>query len=293
PDGQKQEIWFNFKENFESVFGGILIRVDNEIQYELNQRRYSLSSVGGGHASWFRLLWQISQNKDKILLLEEPESHMHSRLAKSVGLFLHEAVKNNQIFFTTHSTVFLDQCSYNEIWLVKYLEADGTKVQRIENFENLRDIALMLGITPSDILQSNNILFIEGQSDKTYIQAAARLMDIKLFPTRVGVLPFEGIGKGRFHLEVFREAVTVAGTPFFVLLDGDVDAKKKKVELLKEGLVTKDQILNLNRRDIENFYPENLFFEALNELYHFNEQESDLIRDAISSDTCAKQIDNV
>ena len=80
-----------------------MIRVANEIQYELNQRRYSLTSIGGGHANWFRVLWQISQNKDKIILLEEPESHMHSRLAKSVGIFLHEASKNNQIFFTPRS----------------------------------------------------------------------------------------------------------------------------------------------------------------------------------------------
>ncbi|MHA2143534.1 MAG: AAA family ATPase [Candidatus Thorarchaeota archaeon] len=285
PDGQKQEIWFNFKEKFERVFGGRLLRVENQIQYELNQRRYSLSSVGGGHASWFRLLWQISQNRNKILLLEEPESHMHPRLAKSVGLFLHEATKDNQIFFTTHSTVFLDQCNYNEIWLVRYLETDGTKVQRIENFENLRDIALMLGITPSDILYSNNILFVEGRADKTYIQAAADLLGIRLFPTRVGVLPIEGVGKARFHLEVFREAVNASGTPFFILLDGDTDAVKKGEELLKKGLVTEEQILNLARRDIENYYPEELFFEALNEEYNLNTQEADMIRKAISSDT--------
>lgn len=291
--GQKQEIWFSFKKNFERVFGGSLIRVANEIQYELNQRRYSLTSIGGGHANWFRVLWQISQNNDKIILLEEPESHMHSRLAKSVGIFLHEASKDNQIFFTTHSTVFLDQCSYNEIWLVRYLEAVGTRVQRIENFEGLKDIALTLGITPSDILQSNNILFVEGSSDMTYLQAAAKLMDIKLLPTRVGILPFEGIGKGRFHLRVFREAVAASGTPYFVLLDGDTDAKKKGDELVKDKLVTTEQILNLKKRDLENYYPKDLFFDALNELYHFNDDEIGEIQKAIQSDTCTKQIDKV
>jgi len=293
PDGQKQAIWFRFKENFERVFGGSLIRVDNEIQYVSGQRRYSLSSVGGGHTSWFRLLWQISQNKDKILLLEEPESHMHSRLAKSVGVFLHEASKNSQIFFTTHSTVFLDQCSYNEIWLVRYLEDVGTKVQRIENYESLKDIALILGITPSDILDSNNILFIEGTSDMIFLQAAAKLMNIKLFPTRVGVIPFEGIGNARVHLRVFREAVAFTGTPYFILLDGDQDAKKKGDELLEKELVTKDQIQNLTLRDIENYYPRDLFFEALNELYNFNEAEIGDVQKAIESETCTKQIDGV
>ena len=292
-DGSEQEIWFNFKDRFEKIFGGRLIRVNGLIQYELNQRRYSLDSIGGGHSSWFRLLWQISNNSNQILLLEEPESHMHPGLSKSVGHFLRESALMNQILFTTHSTVFLDQCNYDEIWLAGYSDSEGTKAKRIENYEELRDIAYTLGISPSDILYSNNLLFLEGQSDKNYIQAAAKLMDVILSPTRVSIIPFEGSGKGRFYLKVFREAAVAAQRPFYILLDGDVDAKNKAKELVDDKLVIKDQILNLSKRDIEDYYSENLFFDALNEEYAFTSEESDMIKAAISKEKRTKEIDRI
>ena len=174
-------------------------------------------------------------------------------------------------------------------------EVKGATVpSRIESVENLREVAFLLGIAPSDVMMANNILFVEGPTDALVIRSWAKLMDIPIDYPRVKIIPLRGAGKGRYHLGVWTEATVAAGIPLFVLLDGDKagrDAAKKLKEKKKEKIpIDPKRIYNLKMDNIEDYYPKDLILEALVSRFALDEEEAKSLKAAIESKNRVKSI---
>ncbi len=229
------------------------------------------------------------------MLIEEPEMHLHPRLAKRVFRFIRSQSASNQIFLTTHSTVFLDQCNHEEIWQMS--EINGASVpSRIEGVDGLREVAFLLGIAPSDVMMANNILFVEGPTDVIVIRSWAKLMNIPIDYPRVKIIPLRGAGKTRYHLGVWTEAAVAAGIPLFVLLDGDKAGKDaaKKLKEKKKGTRSIDskRIYNLKKDNIEEYYPVRLILKALVSRFTLDNEDTKSLRTAIQSKKRVEGIKN-
>ncbi len=88
-----------------------------------------LSNMGSGYEMIFTILYSyyLSQQSGKqlILLIDEPELHLHPSLQEVFSNLLLEFSKNAQIFITTHSPLFVKQLMTSPRPLIKVLTKDS------------------------------------------------------------------------------------------------------------------------------------------------------------------------
>jgi len=137
-----------------------------EINVEIDGKVLPLASVGSGVDEIIMLATAATVLQNSLVCIEEPELHLHPTLQKRLISYLNEQT-NNKYLIATHSAHFLDTvpCS---IFHVKLL-GDFTKVSLIDSFEDRREICRDLGYRASDIVQSNCVIWVEGPSDRYYL----------------------------------------------------------------------------------------------------------------------------
>lgn len=101
---------------------------------------------------------QGSLNKGLILLLEEPESHLHPKAIHNLKKVLLEISKTNQVIVTTHSPIIIERLQVKHNVIVQ----NGKAVQA----NSVNEIRESLGITMSDNLASAYlVVLVEGEED--------------------------------------------------------------------------------------------------------------------------------
>jgi predicted ATPase len=103
-----------------------------------------------------------------IMCIEEPEIHLHPRIQKRLMQFLAEST-SNQYFITTHSAHLLD-CPGAALFHLSLNKHQETVVEPL-NAERRADACFDLGYRASDFVQANCIVWVEGPSDRSYINA--------------------------------------------------------------------------------------------------------------------------
>lgn len=140
---------------------------EDVIAIKLHGTRLPLESYGTGVHQLVILCAALAMHDDHVVCIEEPEIHIHPELQRKFLRFIADQTKN-QYFITTHSNVFLDFLPDVAIYHVTH---DGTKstVKRVEATERAREVLGDLGYRASDLLQANCVLWVEGPSDRIYL----------------------------------------------------------------------------------------------------------------------------
>ena len=77
-----------------------------------------LASLGSGYEMMFSLIYSFYMSKQSgkklIILIDEPELHLHPRLQEKFVDFILEISKDSQVILTTHSPLLIKQLVYNE-----------------------------------------------------------------------------------------------------------------------------------------------------------------------------------
>lgn len=101
-----------------------------------NHQQITLSNLGSGYEMIFALLYSFylaqQSGKQLIVLIDEPELHLHPRLQEKFVQFLLEFSKTAQIILTSHSPLLVKQISVNDKVKIRVLENDGKQVSEIE-----------------------------------------------------------------------------------------------------------------------------------------------------------------
>lgn len=161
-----------------------------------------------------------------LLLVEEPEAHLHPQLQELVHDFLSDANKNDgniQIIYTSHSPTLASKMDIENINLLyeyghkKYcLPFSQTNLTE----ENKKYLQRYLDVTKSQMFFSRGILFVEGISEAILLPTMAKALD----------RPFE-----KYAVELVN-VDSVAFTPFVNLLSSD----KVKTCFSKVSVITDD-----------------------------------------------------
>jgi len=101
-----------------------------------NNQQIPISMLGSGYEMIFSLIYSfyLAQQSEKqlIILIDEPELHLHPSLQESFVKILLEFSKVAQIILTTHSPLFVKQLLYNE----------KVKINVFENNNSILDIVI-------------------------------------------------------------------------------------------------------------------------------------------------------
>lgn len=177
------------KEDFEAINEFARSVLENpeatiEIPYErdtvlvhMDGRTLPLSSLGTGIHEVLILAAAATILKKSVLCVEEPELHIHPLLQKKLLQYLNERT-DNQYIFTTHSAHLLDAVPA-EIFHVIKLDSYST-VNAIASTRERSQICVDLGYRASDILQANSVIWVEGPSDRIYVNYWLNAINDKL-----------------------------------------------------------------------------------------------------------------
>jgi putative ATP-dependent endonuclease of the OLD family len=112
-------------------------------------------------------------SSDFIFTFEELENNLHPALLRRLlGYIDRFALENSTaIFLTTHSNVALDLFGTSDHAQIIHVTHDGTTARTTTIDTHFKKLGVVseLGAKPSDILQTNGIVWVEGPSDAIYI----------------------------------------------------------------------------------------------------------------------------
>lgn len=152
-----------------------------EIYLEGNNKRVALSRSGSGLKtiiSVLTYLYLIPHLEKKsldnyIFVFEELENNIHPALLRRLNNFIYQySLEKNFIYFlTTHSNVMIDQFSkQNDAQIIHVTQDNGqSKAKKIQTYIENNGILDDLDVRASDLLQSNGIIWVEGPSDRIYL----------------------------------------------------------------------------------------------------------------------------
>lgn len=136
----------------------ILVHMDGKI--------LPLHSLGTGVHEVIIMASTATEIENSILCIEEPELHLHPTLQRKLIQYL-ESQTTNQYIIATHSAHMLDAVD-SEVFHVS-MSLGESIVSAVHSDQARSDVCRDLGYKASDILQANSIVWVEGPSDRIYI----------------------------------------------------------------------------------------------------------------------------
>jgi predicted ATP-dependent endonuclease of OLD family len=230
-----------------------------------------LESLGTGIHDTIILASACTILTNQIVCIEEPELHLHPFLQKQ---FLNYIINNtnNQYFISTHSAHLLNNSKVSIFHIT--LENGASIVSSAFNISDKFSICQDLGYQPSDLFQTNSIIWVEGPSDRIYLNYWIKAIDPDLIEGLHYSIMFYG-GKLLSHLtpkddESINEFISLRklNQNLMIVMDRDKDSPTKTINStkarIKENLVEKPELAWVTcGREIENYLNPELLLQVI------------------------------
>ncbi len=217
---------------------------DSEITIDVNQR-------SDGFKQFISILLNLSiENetgvlKNKIILLDEPEIHLHPSGQKYLRDELLKIAEKNTVIYATHSPYMVDKKNLDRHY---HVEKDNglTTIKKIERNNPFGDEVLYnaLGTSVLEHIEPN-VLIVEGKTDRDIFNLYCKTFNELVIPN-ISVISTDG-AKNFPKYAKFLNTNLITG---FALSDSDKDGKKAK----KDVLAMNDQYTKNNTFEINDFH---------------------------------------
>ena len=232
-----------------------------------------LHEMGGGVEQMLLVAIALhSQSNSGGLFLEEPESHLHPGAQRF--LFERLLASSRQIFLTTHSPTFLNT---EQVGVRIYRVSKNHNVTQViptNLYKDLSDPLKELGVRNSDVLLSDAVLFVEGQSDSEIFTRWGEAFGLKFNERNLRIIHMNGgadaASSAPIRSELLEKIMAQAAVPHLLLLDRD-HRSLEEINKLERALGSNIHILE--RREIENYLlSPSAILSALTELSASNQE---------------------
>lgn len=170
-----------------------------------------------------------SQLKNQLILIDEPEAHLHPSGIRDLSKELLRIGINNYLFVSTHSPFLVDKKKKERHIIIKKNSSALTEKIHIEGHASIIDDEVLreaFGLEVyKDLLNPHSIL-VEGASDKMLLQKALALKDFTQF----------GITNGHgSNVDTLASKLNDVDISILVLLDDDASGKSYKKKIISIG----------------------------------------------------------
>lgn len=236
------------------------------IRYKQDGVDFDVVSSGSGLQQVIQVLTYLYLTKPDVLLIDEPDAHLHSKLQARLG-DLFRKVANDlkaQLFISTHSVDLVDTFSTDQVLVV---DAAKTTVTAIGGNADLVASLVEAGVVDvsslSRLLSSKRLVVIEDE-DQTILRAIDKTLGSPLFSSKSSsyVLPAKGVGNFKAVADLGKVLSSLSGTNFDIVFVQDRDGMPDFMvvpfnESQKgEGVAVR----LLDRHEIESFLLEPMLF---------------------------------
>lgn len=223
-----------------------------------------------------------------VFAFEELENNLHPAMLRRLLNFLYRVATTEGCVFalTTHSNVEIDFFSTKPETQIIHVVHDGKSAvtRTVLDYQDCQEILNDLGIRASDLLQSNGVLWVEGPSDRFYLNKWIELWSDgelqeglhyqcvfyggRLLSHLSGDMPDPGLDCDPDWIKILWVNRNSA-----ILIDSDKAAQSSRINATKKRIIrefeSRDSIAWITKgREIENYLPvdmlESLFNIELN-----------------------------
>lgn len=193
---------------------------------------HGLSDLSNGEREMIGMFYFISQlsSKNGVLLLDEPEKHLHPSLQSAVLEAISSLASEGQAFIVTHSPVIVATVPQDRIGSVKGAwETLQNQLEWASDSEKWFEPLLELGISPRDLLQIEALLIVEGPNDAKRLKV--------LFPEELARVKIVEAGSREQVLRASEALSRVeVGIPHLCVVDRDYLSDREVMRLEGKGV---------------------------------------------------------
>ena len=239
-----------------------------------NLPKYEVIQRSDGFKHFISILLNLSVEakriKNKIVLIDEPEVHLHPSGQKYLRDELLRISKDNIVFFATHSIYMVDKKNLDRHFSIKKNEGKTTVVQ-VERDNPYKEEVLYEALGTS-ILEhiEPNVLIFEGKTDRDVFELYTRKFKKEISSPKVSLISADSANSVIKYTKFFNTRL-IKG---YVVFDSDEEGVKEKNKVLKEQNYTKqntfeiNEILNTNKQaTLEDLFDKKHLESAIKEKY--------------------------
>ncbi|MFE5031860.1 ATP-dependent endonuclease [Streptomyces sp. NPDC056683] len=167
-------------ENFHRATGKTIhrpaLQKDGEVLLSIETpsgTRHNIGKLSSGELECLGLMYMARRiaAKGGVLLLDEPELHLHPALQTTITSVVQEGMQNAQMWLCTHSPSLINSAPLDALINVRPASADGAnQAERVSEQALRLDLMTELGMHPNSVLQYDRVIVVEGETDRKYLQ---------------------------------------------------------------------------------------------------------------------------
>lgn len=229
-------------------------------------KKTNLVDKGDGIKSLVALsLLQGSDGKSRILMIDEPEAHLHSGAIKALELQIKDECNQQQVLVASHHQIFVNRNNFSSNLIL----SSG----RLKKKTDVRMIREELGVgLGENLLNSELIVLVEGETDKHIFEKYIKLTNEKLANLiRENRLIIDAI-RGVKNLESKLSFYTSGLCKCICILDQDSASEKFITTVIDKNLIDEKQIFTVPlygkaSSELEDLYDENFMFKNVDAFF--------------------------
>jgi ABC-type cobalamin/Fe3+-siderophores transport system ATPase subunit len=254
------------------IFGYDRLEIDvapdaQSLHVVADRKNYRLRELGAGLAQFLVVFGNAAMRKPSVILIDEPELHLHPSLQLEFLLSLASYAKQG-VMISTHS-IGLARSSTERIYS---LHRDGTRsiVRPFEQTVNFVEFLGEMSFSGFKDLGHEAVLMVEGVSDVKTVQQLLRVLghEHKVVVLPIGGSQFIADGRRQELAELQRLTKNVA-----ILVDSERVAAQAEIAAPRKAFIEDCEALGYTVcatefRAIENYFPEHAVREGVGPQFH-------------------------